>query len=354
MEKAASDGQKGMALTDHGLLSRPITFIRLCREKGMVPVLGFEAYFVPSAREQIRNFNNSRRHLVLLAKNKEGLNNMIALLNKSWKHNCFMGRRGLLDWKLLKKYSSGIICLTACFWNIVSRSARLYGEDRAEENFRELYDIFGSDFYPELGRHGIKEEEISNRLLIKFSKKYAVKPVVTNDVHYLNKEDSVLHDCFIKSRFSRISSFSYSGSGYHLKTVKEMAALGFKREYLENSMDILDKCSVDEDSFIKGKKPVSSDIYAAFKEGSAAFVPEIVKVSRERARQICLQLGESSKTAEKLFKQWRQVKAFTGSVAINRDPPLEKITPLFKWKNLPVCQFPREELKKQNIFLKDV
>ena len=352
MEKAAADGQKGIAFTDHGNLGRPITLSRLCKSRGIVGVIGCEFYFVESAGETIRKFDNRRYHMVLLAKNSPGLKNLIALINKSWEDNCFLERRGLIDWKLLRKHGEGIICLTGCFWNIVSRSGRIYGEEKAEEKFQKLYDIFGSDLYSEIGRHGIREEEISNELLIKLGRKYAVKPVVTNDVHYLEKEDSRVHDCFIKSRYFRISSFSYEGRGYHLKTGREMLKLGFKKQYLENSLEILDKCSADENSFEKGDDNLPQDfnLSLAFDRGWAAFLPDIIKVSSERAEDICRRLNAPARASGELQGQFRGAVANLSRVALSVNPPLNTITPVFKCKGLRVCQFSESELKKQGVF----
>ncbi len=353
VEKAASDGQPGIALTDHGTLNRSISFITLCRQRGLVPVIGSECYFVESAKNTIKRSDNKRYHLVLLAKDRQGIKNLISIINKSWEENCFMERRGLVDWKLLKKYSSGLICLTGCFWNIVARSGVNSGEDEAEEKFREFYDIFGQDLYAELGRHGVKEEEKSNELLIKLSKKYGVKTLVTNDVHYLNVEDSFVHNCFIRSRFSHLSSFTYDGSGYHLKTISEMRDLGFKKQYLENSLEVLDKCSVDESCFEKGDTKLPRNLAELFDSGCAAFTPKILKVSPERAEYICSHLNAGKADAEKLTGQWREISADLTRVAVSVHPPLTEITPVFKWKNLRICQFPEEELKKQGIFMED-
>ncbi len=353
VEKAASDGQPGIALTDHGTLHRPLSFIKICRERGIVPVVGCECYFVESAKNTIRKSDNKRYHLVLLAKDGQGIKNLITIINKSWEENCFMERRGLVDWKLLKKYSSGLICLTGCFWNIIARTGVDCGEDEAEEKFREFYDIFGQDLYAELGRHGVKEEERCNELLVKLSKKYGVKPVVTNDVHYLNKKDSLLHSCFIRSRFNRLSSFTYEGSGFHLKTISEMNELGFKKQYLENTLEVVNKCSVDEDCFEKGEDSPELDLSKLFDSGCAAFTPEILKVGPERAEYICMRLDAGKEEAERLTGQWREVAANLSRVVVSVNPPLTQITPVFKWKSLRVCQFSEEELRRQGVFIVD-
>ncbi len=350
VKKAARDGQPGLAVTNHGTLNQPFHFIKTCRKYDINPMMGCEINFVDNARETIINRDNDRYHMVLIVKNPEGLLNLINLINRSWEENNFWGKRGLTDWELLAKYCGGLVCLTGCFWNIISRTEQLKGEAGAEKNLKKLYDLFGEDLYCELGRHNIKAEEESNDLLIKFSKKYAIKCVLTNDVHYLDRQDRQAHDCYIKSRFEKLSNFSYDGTGFEMKTFKEMKKLGFDIKYLENTLEVTEKCKVDINSFRKGNKSDKErDIKKLFKNGQAAYLPEVKKVSVEKAGQICRKLNKQSSIHKKLIGLWRRVGINRDKIAVSVSPALNQITPVFIHQGKRVCQLSEKELSNQNI-----
>ncbi|MEA3505958.1 MAG: exodeoxyribonuclease VII large subunit, partial [Elusimicrobiota bacterium] len=272
------------------------------------------------------------------------------IINKSWEENNFWDKRGLVDWKMLETYHEGLICLTGCFWNIVARRAEVSTEEAAEENFKKLYDIFGKDLYCELARHNVEAEEKANELMLKFAKKYSVKPVVTNDVHYLNKSDFHAHDCYIKSRFEKLSSFSYDGEGFELKTIRQMKALGFKEEYLDNTFEVAHMCSVDESSFKKGEtNPMINSLEEALSAGRAAYIPSITTVAEERAKDICRKLNKGPEQYKKLVGLWRRPGVNTKRLAVSGSPRLNKITPVFMHQGKRVCQLSEKELSRQDI-----
>lgn len=177
-------GQKAVAITDHGVLDYCYPFYWSCRRVGLHPVLGCEVYFVDDAAKSIETNDSYRNHLILLARDNDGFRNLVRLVNRSWLENNFGETRGLVDWKLLEEFHDGLIALSGCFWGSLPQKYITGGMEEAEKEFRRYYDIFGRDFYPELGRHEIADEEKANEGLIALSKRFGVPPVVTNDSHY--------------------------------------------------------------------------------------------------------------------------------------------------------------------------
>lgn len=241
-------GQRSIALTDHGVVDYAVPFYRSCRAAGIHPVIGCEVYFVDNARHSIERGDTYRNHLVLLAADDRGLANLVRLVNESWLENSFGEVRGLVDWELLEKYHRGLIALSGCFWGSLPRKYVTGGMEEAEAEFRRYYEIFGRDFYPELGRHGIEEEEEANRGLIELARRFGVTPVVTNDAHYRRPEDWEFHDILIKTRFGRATDFALDSREYYLKTEREMLDLGFPPEYCRVSEEIARRCEADPGS----------------------------------------------------------------------------------------------------------
>ncbi len=241
-------GQESVALTDHGVVDYLYPFSRACRAAGLHPVIGCEVYFVEDARASIERFDTYRNHLVLLAANDQGLANLISLVNDSWLENSFEEARGLVDWALLEKYHHGLIALSGCFWGSLPQKYITSGMEEAAKEFERYYEIFGRDFHPELGRHGIPEEEKANEGLIALARRFRVPPVLTNDCHYRRPQDWRYHDALIKTRFGYGSDFALASRQYYLKSEREMLDLGFPAEYCRISEEIAQSCRVDADS----------------------------------------------------------------------------------------------------------
>ncbi|MDP8248686.1 MAG: PHP domain-containing protein [Candidatus Tritonobacter lacicola] len=261
VRRIAGLGQPAAVITDHGDLSFIVDFYYACRRHGVKPIIGCECYFVEDARRSIEEKNPYRNHLILLAKDNDGLRNLIALNNDSWLENCYYGQRGLTDWRLLEKYHEGIIASTACYWGAVSRKYVDHGMEEARAMYARYYEIFGEDLYPELGRHGIEDEEKSNEVLLKLAGIFGSKPILTNDVHYLRQEDWVIHDILIKTRHGAASNFSVDGQNFYLKSEEEMALLGFPPSCMETTLEVAEKCNVDLDRFDWGGNSGEGDRY---------------------------------------------------------------------------------------------
>ena len=161
-------------------------FTDTCLKNGVKPIIGVEIYFVDDAKKSIGAKNNSRYHFLLFAKNETGYKNLVSLVSESWLENNYNEKRGLVDWNLLEKYHEGLIGSTARLFNQISQTYIKNNIESAEKIFLRYKEIFGKDFYVEIGKHGIDDEEISNKGLIELARKYDVKPIATNDVVFIS------------------------------------------------------------------------------------------------------------------------------------------------------------------------
>ncbi len=290
-------GQQSIALTDHGVVDYAVPFYRAGRAAGIHPVIGCEVYFVENARRSIERSDPYRNHLVLLAADDQGLANLVRLVNDSWLDNNYGETRGLVDWGLLEKYHQGLIALSGCFWGSIPRKYVTAGIEEAEREFRRYYEIFGRDFYPELGRHGIEEEERANRGLIELSRRFGLTPVVTNDCHYRRPEDWQYHDILIKTRFGSASDFTLDSRRYYLKSEREMLELGFPPEYCEISEEIARRCRVDPASL-----PVDLAIEPPASAEETVFASRAVVIDARRAlRDVSAVLGIAGRELEEIL-----------------------------------------------------
>lgn len=276
-------GQAAIAITEHGEMPFMYEFAAACQKYGVKPIFGVEVYFVDDAQRSIEKNDKNRFHLLLFAKNARGYKNLVSLISESWLKNNYYEKRGLVDWALLEKYHDGIVASTACFFNQISQEYIKNGLPDAEKIFLRYKNIFNNDFYVEIGKHGITDEEISNKGLLELAKKYNVKPIATNDVHYLNIDDWVAHDIVIKTRFDKISSFRMESHHFWLKSEKEMLETGIPQEFLDNTLEIADKCEfqLKEYQVVPCGNIESADDLV--RKGDAAYLSEIEYIESDKA-----------------------------------------------------------------------
>ncbi len=241
VKKAASMGMPALALTDHGNLFGALDFYKTAKAENIKPIIGCEIYIAQKSRF---DRDNRGSHLILLAKNKEGYSNLATLSTLAFREGSYYVPR--IDKELLRKYSKGLICSSACLGGEVARTILNYGIDRAEVVIREYQEIFGDDFYLELMRHGIQEQEEVNQALSLLSKRTGAKLIATNDVHYVNKEDFEAHKILIKintdpRNLESDTTLHYTGNEY-LRSPEEMAELfaAFPGA-IENTLEIAEK-----------------------------------------------------------------------------------------------------------------
>lgn len=262
IKKAAEMGMPAIAMTDHGNMYGAVSFYDACvaynasaKKAGkntIKPIFGTEFYVCDDLKMKTRLSSDSderdRRHLILLVKNEQGYKNIARLNAIAFRDGFYYKPR--IDLKTLKEYSEGLICLSACVAGDIPQAILHGNYEKAEKLIMWFKEVFKDDFYLEMQNHGLKEELEVNQYLRVYSKKFGIKTVVTNDVHYIDKEDAVPHDVLLcvqtQSRFDDPTRMKFSSSDYYLKSYDEMAAL-FPDDLtaLATTLEIAEKCNFE-------------------------------------------------------------------------------------------------------------
>ena len=232
IDKVKELGMNAVAITDHGTLAETYTFNKMCHKEGIKPLLGCEIYYTHDMNTLVLSADERRElaiesalkdgveipenakkkeltellkpymydtkgyHLILIAKNQTGWDNLVKLTSEA-NDICMFNGRGHADLNLLRKYSEGLICTSACISSIICHSIRNSNIEYAEEMVKEFVDIFGDDFYLEIQPLNWDVQYTVNLELIRIANKYNIKLVATNDSHYTNEDDWYEHDVLL-------------------------------------------------------------------------------------------------------------------------------------------------------------
>ena len=236
------------AITDHGVLYGIIDFYRKAKKEGIKPIIGAEVYLSLGSRFEK---NRKRYHLVLLAQNNEGYHNLIQLVSKAWLEGFYYKPR--VDKELLAEYSKGLICLSACIQGEVPQLLINGNYDLAQKAVSDYHAIFGKDnFFLELQNHNLQQEKEAVQGLLKLSREENIPTVVTNDCHYLNKEDAELQDILLAlqtgTTLADENRMTFTGQEFYYKSPAEMLELfpDLDSAY-QNTVKIADRVEVDLD-----------------------------------------------------------------------------------------------------------
>lgn len=250
VKRASELGMKNLAITDHGAMFGVIDFYKACKEEGIKPVIGCEVYVAPQSRfDKNSRESVSYYHLVLLAENNEGYQNLIKLVSLGYTEGFYYKPR--VDEELLRKYHKGLIATSACLAGAVPRTFLNGSYDMAKDMALKYLDIFGEgNFYLELQNHGIPEQKTVNAALVKMSQETGIPLICTNDVHYIRQEDWEAHDVLLCIQTGKTvndeNRMRYEGNCYHLKSAEEMYELfSYVPEALENTEKIAERCNVE-------------------------------------------------------------------------------------------------------------
>ena len=248
--KAVELGMPAVALTDHGVMYGVINFYQAAKKAGVKPIIGCEVYVAQRSRfDKEGRKDDSAYHLVLLAENQTGYKNLCHLVSYGFTEGFYYKPR--VDLELLRKYSEGLIALSAC---IAGQVPELIIQDRIEDAKKlvlEYQEIFGKgNYYLELQNHGLPEELKVNPVLAKIGKEYGIPLVCTNDIHYVEKSDANMHDILLCIQTGKIrdeeNRMRFPNNEFYLKTEEEMSALFPEYpEALENTLVIAERCNVD-------------------------------------------------------------------------------------------------------------
>ena len=257
MVKAAADGQKAVALTDHGNMFGAYKFVAEANKNGVKPIVGCEFYMVEDRHRKsflrAKNERDVRYHQLLLAKNSTGYVNLSKLCSLGFIDGLY-GKFPRVDKELIIKHREGLIATSTCLGAEIPQ-AILHGKlEEAEQKLRWWLELFGEDFYIELQRHrglenidglGVSQEDINQQLLL-LAKKYQVKVIATNDSHYLEEDDYLPHDILLcintNSLVEEEKRFKFPSSDFYFKTKNEMGQLFSDVPFaLDNTMEIYGK-----------------------------------------------------------------------------------------------------------------
>jgi len=279
-DKALGDNMPALAITDHGNMFGAFKFVSQAWKKTKVigkdkegkdilvpivkPIVGCEFYVVKDRhlKQFTKEAKDQRFHQVLLAKNAIGYQNLIKLTSLGYIEGMY-SKYPRIDKELILKYHEGIIATTCCIGAHVPQTILHQDEAAAEKEFKWWLDIFGEDYYIEIQRHQIPEQEIINAQLLKFAKKYKVPVIATNDSHYINEDDANAHDIllcintgekqatpgfddFVNDEIQiKNRRFKFPNNEFYFKTQEQMTALFSDiPESIDNTNAIVDKVEV--------------------------------------------------------------------------------------------------------------
>lgn len=248
VKKAKSLEMPALAITDHGNMFGVPSFVKEAQDAGIKPIIGSEFYLTPTAMDDREN--KERYHQVLLAKNLTGYKNLVKLTSMGYLQGMYYKPR--IDKEVLERHSEGLIATTCCLASEVNRTILQRGEAEARKIFEWYLNLFGADYYIELQRHGLRDQDIVNEVLLRWAKEYNVKVICTNDTHYIDREDSEAHDILLAlqtnadindpNRFRFTDDNNKLSHEFYLKSPDEMMELfADVPESLDNTNEIIDK-----------------------------------------------------------------------------------------------------------------
>lgn len=252
-KRARELNMDALAITDHGNMYGVINFYNACVNEGIKPIIGCEIYMSKRSRHNKESgLDSDSTHLVLLAKNYEGYKNLMKVVSLAHLEGYYYKPRA--DIEVLEKHSEGLICLTACVGGYIANPILENDEKTAIERVKALSKIFKEDhFYLEIQKHiNLKEQDIVNKKLIEYSKKFGLPLVATNDNHYIYPEDAEAQDALmciqmqttVDNKNRKLSMRSYPD--IYMRSQEEMKGLFIQTpEAIENTVKIAEMCNVE-------------------------------------------------------------------------------------------------------------
>ncbi len=248
-DKALSDGQDAVAITDHGVMYGAVEFYEALKAKGVKPIIGCEVYVAERGRlRKEGKQDSSGNHLILLCKNAEGYRNLSYMVSMSFIDGFYMKPR--VDMELLSSHHEGLIALSGCLAGRIPRLILSGAMDEAEKYANEMKALFGEDFYLEIQNHSLDDERRVAYGIRILSERCGIPMVATNDVHYLERRDADMQATLLCIQTNNVITdgrpFGFETDEYYFRTASEMKALfsAFPGA-VENTVKIAEKCNFD-------------------------------------------------------------------------------------------------------------
>jgi len=243
-KRAKELGMPAIAITDHGNMYGAVKFYDACRDNDIKAIFGCEFYVAHDL--YAKNGKSKYAHLVLLAKDEVGYNNICRLNTIAFKDGFYYKPR--IDYKTLEQYHEGVVCLSACLAGDIPQAILSRDFDEAERLIKWFKDLFGDDFYLEVQNHHLPEQLEVNAKLYEYANKFNIKLVATNDVHYINKEDAEMQDVLMCVQMGKTvddpDRLKLPCDEFYLRTGDEMAELFADHpDAIANTLEIADKCN---------------------------------------------------------------------------------------------------------------
>lgn len=243
-------GQTALAITDHGVMYGAVYLYKECIKQGIKPIIGCEIYVTRGSRfDKSGNGKEKLAHLILLAENNEGYQNLIKICSKAWTEGYY--HRPRADHELLEKYHEGLIVTSACVGGEVPQAILNGDMDEARKVIEFYINTFGKDnYFLEIQNHGLPEEAAVRPVLASLAKEYGLGLVATNDFHYTKKEDARSQEIKLCISTGKTLDdpyhFHFANDEFYCKSGDEMRAiLGNFPGAIENTRVIADRCNVE-------------------------------------------------------------------------------------------------------------
>ncbi len=247
---AKERGQSAIAITDHGNLFGAVDFYKSAQKAGIKPIIGCEVYVAARSRyDKVHGVDSNRYHLVLLCKNEIGYKNLTKLVSSAWVDGFYTKPR--IDRELLEKYHEGLVCLSACLAGEIPKLIANGEYIKAKETAIYYSNLFGKDnYYLELQDYSLAEQTKVNEGLIRISQETGIPLVATNDVHYIDRNDSKVQKVLIciatNHTVDEESALEFETDEFYLKTEEEMRLkFGYVEDAIQNTQKIADMCNFD-------------------------------------------------------------------------------------------------------------
>ncbi len=250
MDRVKEIGQEAIAITDHGVMYGVIDFYRAAKKAGVKPIIGCEVYVAPRSRfDKTYGVDHEAYHLVLLCENETGYRNLSYMVSQAFVEGFYGKPR--VDLELLRAHHEGIIALSACVAGQIPQLILSKDYDGAKAKALELSGIFGEgNFYLELQDHGLAEQQEINQGILRLSRETGLPLVITNDAHYLRKEDSRMQDVLMCVQMGKTvddpNRMRFETDEFYLKSEEELRQLFPQQaEAFENTVKIAERCNVE-------------------------------------------------------------------------------------------------------------